>query len=134
MVRARDRAHQAAKMAIATIAPSQCRPTSTKRTLTIPAPTARASTGASGRPTIRAVSQAQAIQARGPTSQPQLSKKPCEKISASSTDSTATAAACTTATRQRIAESKSTTAILAGGRIALVAAPPTRHNRDLPGG
>ena len=52
------------------------RPTTTKRTLGIPASAARIRTGASGRPTTRAVTQAQAIQASGPTSQPQLSKKP----------------------------------------------------------
>ncbi len=80
----------------------------------MPARTALTRTGASGSPTTRAVSQAQSIQASGPTNQPQWVKNPCEKTSASSTESTATATTCTTATRQRIAES--TLPILSGDR------------------
>src|SRR5262245_9362434 len=80
----------------------------------MPATTARSRTGGSGKPTTRAVSQAQSIQESGPTSQPQWVKNPCEKTSPSSTESTATATTCTTATRQRIAES--TAPILSGDR------------------
>jgi len=58
-------------------------------------------TGATSNPTILAVSQAQPNQAKGPTSQPQLMKKPCEKIRPSSSESSATATSCTTATRQK---------------------------------
>src|SRR6476646_10058332 len=67
----------------------------------MPASTAQSSVGAGSRPTKRAVSQAQPSQVAGPTNQPQLSKKPCEKTAPSSSESTATATSCTTATRQK---------------------------------
>src|SRR5436305_664083 len=86
---------------MATKAPSQCWPISTASRLTTPASIARTSVGSSSSPTTLAVSQAQPSQARGPTSQPQLMKNPWEKTRASSSESSATATSCTTATRQK---------------------------------
>ena len=58
-----------------TRAPSQWSPSTTKITLGIPTRTAPSRVWPAGRERIREVPQAQASQAEGPDSQPQLSKK-----------------------------------------------------------
>ena len=86
---------------------------------------ALASTGSVGRPTTRAVNQAQRSQTRGPLTQPQVVKKECGRSRPRINERTATAASWTTATRQRISESTARIFPPAGGPAGQAAGVPS---------